>query len=334
MKKILVTGGCGYIGSHTIVELINAGYECFSIDNNSNSYPWIMDRIEQITEKKIKNYNIDLTDYEALQKVLEEEGQIDGIIHFAALKAVGESVEKPVLYYKNNLGSLLNILTAMQEFDLNNLIFSSSCSIYGNPKVIPVTEETPIHKAESPYGATKIMGEEIISDFSKATSKSVVALRYFNPAGAHESALIGELPIGKPNTLVTVTTRVAAGKIEKLTVFGSDYDTRDGTCIRDYVHVSDIANAHVLALEYLFSKEKNYDYFNLGTGKGSTVLEVINAFEKIAGVKLNYEFGPRRPGDVEKTYADNNKAQTVLQWEPKRDLDEIMRSAWEWEKGL
>lgn len=335
MKKILVTGGCGYIGSHTIVELINAGYECFSIDNNSNSYPWIMDRIEQITGKKIKNYNIDLTDYEALKQVLKEQGKIDGIIHFAALKAVGESVEKPVLYYKNNLGSLLNILTAMEEFDLNNLIFSSSCTVYGNPERLPVTEETPIGKAESPYGATKIMGEQIISDFVNSIEGSSILLRYFNPVGAHKSALIGELPLGKPNNLVPIITQCAAGKIEKITVFGDDYETRDGTCIRDYIHVSDIAAAHVQALNYLFEHDsKTLDYFNLGTGNGVTVLEMLHAFEKANNLKLNYEIGARRPGDIEKIYADNTKAKEILGWEIKRDLDEIMRSAWEWEKTL
>lgn len=336
--KILVTGGCGYIGSHTIVELVNAGFDVISIDNYINSEKWIMDRVAEITGKKIENYEVDLRDYNSTKYAFDKNPDVAGVIHFAALKAVGESVEKPLLYYENNLLSLINILKCMQEFNIDNLIFSSSCTVYGNPEKLPVTEDSPIGKAESPYGATKVIGEQIIKDFSNAYSKKVITLRYFNPVGAHMGAKIGELPKGKPNNLIPVITKTAIGKIPELTIFGNDYDTKDGTCVRDYIHVSDVADAHVLALKYLqnnsASSDGLYDIFNLGTGDGVSVLEMVQTFEKVNDIKLNYKFGPRRAGDVVATYANNSKIKKTLGWKQKHDLADIMKSAWEWEKGL
>jgi UDP-glucose 4-epimerase len=336
--KILVTGGCGYIGSHTTVELVNAGFDVISIDNYINSEKWIMDKVAEITGKKIENYDVDLRDYNLTKSVFEKNSDIAGVIHFAALKAVGESVEKPLLYYENNLLSLINILKCMEEFNIDNLIFSSSCTVYGNPEKLPVTEDSPIGKAESPYGATKVIGEEIIKDFSNAYSKKVIALRYFNPVGAHMSAKIGELPKGKPSNLIPVITQTAIGKIPELTIFGNDYDTKDGTCVRDYIHVSDVADAHVLALKYLQNNSATsnglYDIFNLGTGDGVSVLEMVETFESVNDIKLNYKFGPRRAGDVIATYADNSKIKKALGWKQKHNLADIMKSAWEWEKGL
>ncbi len=333
MNKILVTGGCGYIGSHTIVDLLENGYEVVSIDDNSRSTTYLLDGIEKITGKKIKNYQVDLKNFDETLAVFQENTDIIGIIHFAAYKAVGESVEKPLDYYENNLGSLINLLKCVQEFHIPHFVFSSSCTVYGNPDHIPVTETSPIKQAESPYGATKQMGEEIIRDFTKTGNGKAILLRYFNPVGAHPSILIGELPLGKPQNLVPAITQTAIGKLPQMQVYGDDYDTRDGSCIRDFIHVSDIAHAHTLAIEYLIqnNNQTDCDVFNLGTGNGVTVLEAIHAFEAVSGVKLNYKIGPRRPGDVIAIYANNQLAINRLHWKIQYDLNEMMRTAWKWE---
>jgi len=333
MKKILVTGGCGYIGSHTVIDLLENGYDVISIDDNSRSGTYLLDGIEKITGKKIKNYKVDLKNFDETLAVFQENSDINGIIHFAAYKAVGESVAEPTLYYENNLFSLVNILKCVKEFNIPNFVFSSSCTVYGNPDVIPVTETSPVKKAESPYGATKQMGETIVEDFTKVQPCNAILLRYFNPVGAHPSALIGELPIGKPQNLVPAITQCAIGKIKEMTVYGTDYPTRDGSCMRDYIHVCDIAHAHTLALEFLINQknESACEIFNLGSGNGVTVLEAIQAFEKVSGVKLNYKLGPRRPGDVIAIYANNDLAKTALNWNVQYDLDDMMRSAWDWE---
>ena len=336
MSKILVTGGCGFIGSHTIVDLLENGFEVISIDDFSRSTQIAISGIEKITGKKIKNYSVDLKNFDETQAVFMEHTDIDGIIHFAAYKAVGESVESPILYFENNLFGLINLLKCVQEFGIPNIVFSSSCTVYGNPDSIPVTETTPIKPAESPYGATKQMGEVIINDFTKANATNAILLRYFNPVGAHPSIHIGELPIGKPQNLVPAITQTAVGKLPKMKVHGNDYDTRDGSCIRDYIHVSDIAHAHTLAIQYL-AAEKNEtacDVFNLGTGKGVSVLEAIQTFEKVSGVKLNYEIGPRRAGDVVAIYANNDAAVKKLGWKIKYGITEMMDTAWKWEQKL
>ena len=336
MAKILVTGGCGYIGSHTIVDLIENGYDVVSVDNNSRSNPGILDGIERITGKKVKNYRVDLCNFDDTCAIFQENEGISGIIHFAAYKAVGESVEKPLMYFENNLNSLINLLKCVQEFEIPYFVFSSSCTVYGNPAEMMVTEKTPPQPAASPYGYTKQMGEQIINEFAKSAGTQSILLRYFNPVGAHKSNQIGEMPIGRPQNLVPAITQTAIGKLPRMMVYGSDYDTRDGSCIRDYIHVSDIAHAHTLAIRYLEEKKnKNLcEVFNLGTGNGVTVLEAIQSFEKISGVKLNYELGPRRPGDVVAIYANNDLAKTELGWEPEFGLDEMMRTAWNWEQRL
>ena len=336
MNKILVTGGCGYIGVHTIVDLIQNGYDVISVDNNSRSSATILDGAEAITGKKIKNYVIDLCDLGDTESIFEENKDIVGIIHFAAYKAVGESVQKPLTYFENNLTSLINILKCAEKFKVPNFIFSSSCTVYGSPDVIPVTEDTPQKPAESPYGATKQMGEAIVTDTVKSNAIQAVLLRYFNPVGAHPSILIGEIPLGKPANLVPAITQTAIGKLPTMMVWGTDYPTRDGSCVRDYIHVSDIAHAHTLALNFLIKKQNkiNPEIFNLGTGDGYTVLEVIRAFEKANGVKLNYSIGPRREGDIVAIFANNNKAKTELGWIPSYNLDEMMISAWSWELKL
>ncbi len=333
MKKILVTGGCGYIGSHTIVDLIQNGYDVISIDDNSRSSTYLLGGIERITGKKVKNYKVDLKNFDETLAVFQENENIEGVIHFAAYKAVGESVEKPLEYFENNLFSLVNLLKCVKEFEVPNFVFSSSCTVYGNPDEIPVTEESPIKPAESPYGDTKQMGEKIIVDCTAAFHFNAILLRYFNPVGAHPSVEIGELPIGKPQNLVPAITQTAIGKLPQMVVFGDDYPTRDGSCVRDYIHVCDIAHAHTLALQYLMENRNktNCDIFNLGTGKGVTVLEAIKAFEKVSGQQLNYVIGPRRPGDVVAIYANNNKAVEDLKWQIKYDLDDMMRTAWEWQ---
>lgn len=334
--KILVTGGCGYIGSHTVVDLIENGFEVISVDDNSRSTTYLLDGIEKITGKKIKNYHVDLKIFDDTRAVFQENEDIVGIIHFAAYKSVEESVSHPLEYFENNLLSLINLLKCVKEFEVPYFVFSSSCTVYGNPDVIPVTEQSPIKKAESPYGATKQMGEEIIRDFAKASGCKNILLRYFNPAGAHPSALIGEAPLGKPQNLVPAITKTAIGKIPEMIVHGNDYDTRDGSCVRDYIHVCDIAHAHTLALQYLINKKNTTacDVFNLGTGKGVTVLEAIAAFENISGKKLNYKIGPRRAGDVVSIYANNNLAVEALNWQIKFSLEDMMRTAWAWEQKI
>ncbi|HTS44999.1 MAG TPA: UDP-glucose 4-epimerase GalE [Puia sp.] len=336
MKKILVTGGCGYIGSHTIVDLIENGFDVISVDNNSRSNPRILEGVEKITGKKIKNYKVDLCNFDDSFAIFQENPDIAGIIHFAAYKAVGESVEQPLMYFENNLLSLINLLKCVQEFEIPYFVFSSSCTVYGNPNEIPVTEATLPKPAESPYGYTKQMGEQIINEFSKASSAKCILLRYFNPVGAHPSSLIGELPIGKPANLVPAITQTAIGKLSQMQVHGDDYPTRDGSCIRDYVHVCDIAHAHTLGILYLLNKKntKKCEVFNLGTGKGVTVLEAIKAFEKVTGIKLNYTIGPRRPGDVIAIYANNDLAKKQLGWIPKFTLEDMMSTAWKWEQKL
>jgi len=336
MNKILVTGGCGYIGVHTIVDLIENGYDVISADNNSRSSDTILESVEKITGKKVKNYKVDLCIYDDTFAIFQENPDISGIIHFAAYKSVGESVKKPLLYFENNLNSLINILKCADEFGISNFVFSSSCTVYGNPDSIPVTEESPMKTAQSAYGATKQMGEQIVREAVNCNNSKAILLRYFNPVGAHSSALLGELPLGKPENLVPAITQTAIGKLPMMQVFGTDYPTRDGSCLRDYIHVCDIAHAHTLAFNYLLQhkNEANCEVFNLGTGNGYTVLELINEFEKISGVKLNYRLGPRRPGDVIAIYANNDKAKNVLGWNPKYNLADMMATAWKWELKL
>ncbi|HQR93488.1 MAG: UDP-glucose 4-epimerase GalE [Bacteroidetes bacterium 24-39-8] len=336
MRKILVTGGCGYIGSHTIVDLLENGYEVISIDDNSRSSAFSVNGIEKITGKKVKNYKVDLKNFDETQAVFQENTDIAGVIHFAAYKAVGESVAAPLLYFENNLFSLINLLKCVEEFSIPHFVFSSSCTVYGNPDSIPVTEAFPIKKAESPYGATKQMGEEMLTDYTKNGACDAILLRYFNPVGAHPTAILGELPIGKPQNLVPAITQTAIGKLPKMKVFGDDYDTRDGSCIRDYIHVCDIAHAHTLAIQYLENakNEGPCDIFNLGTGLGVTVLEAIQTFEEVSGVKLNYEIAPRRPGDVIAIYANNDKAVNKLGWNIQYGIKDMMKTAWEWELKL
>ncbi len=334
MAKILVTGGMGFIGSHTVVELVNAGYEPIIVDDLSNSSIKILDQLAKIIGYKPAFYQLDLCDEQAVNNLAANEPDITGIIHFAASKAVGESVQLPLKYYKNNFFSLLNILNAYQGKPVN-FVFSSSCTVYGQPDVLPVTETAPVKPAESPYGNTKQIAEEMLKDMVAAgTSYKVTSLRYFNPVGAHASALIGELPIGVPQNLVPFITQSAIGKRGKITVFGNDYNTPDGSCIRDYIHVVDLAKAHVAALKLMEGEFMGYDVFNLGTGTGSSVLQVIHAFENTTGVKLNYEIGDRRGGDVEQVWGDVNKSKNVLKWQTELDLDTMMASAWEWEKFI
>jgi UDP-glucose 4-epimerase len=336
MKKILVTGGCGYIGSHTIVDLIENGFDPICVDNNSRSTAALLEGIQKITGRKVKNYKVDLCNFDETHAVFQENPGIEGIIHFAAYKSVGESVHEPLLYFENNLMSLINILKCVKEFQVPYFIFSSSCTVYGNPDQIPVTESTPPKPAESPYGYTKQMGEQIVSETTKTIFAQSILLRYFNPVGAHPSAIIGEMPLGKPENLVPAITQTAIGKLPQLKVYGNDYPTRDGSCIRDYIHVSDIAHAHTLALQYLMDHKNNgrCEVFNLGTGNGVTVLEAINAFEKVSGVKLNYVLAPRRQGDVVAVYADNKLARETLGWNIKYSLEEMMSTAWKWEQKL
>jgi UDP-glucose 4-epimerase len=336
MNKILVTGGCGYIGSHTIVDLVQNGFEVICADNNSRSNEAILNGVEKVIGKKIKNYKVDLCIYDDTYAIFQENTDIVGIIHFAAYKAVGESVEKPLMYFENNLNSLINILKCADEFNVPHFVFSSSCTVYGNPDTMIVTEETTQKPAESPYGATKQMGEQIIADSVKSNSLNAILLRYFNPVGAHPSINIGELPVGRPANLVPAITQTAIGKLPMMQVFGTDYDTKDGSCVRDFIHVCDIAHAHTLALNYLINDKNtsNCEVFNLGTGIGYTVLEAIAAFEKVSGVKLNYKITSRRAGDVIAIYANNNKAKNNLGWIPEYNLNDMMDTAWKWELKL
>jgi UDP-glucose 4-epimerase len=334
-KKILVTGGAGYIGAHTALELTQSGYEAVIVDNLSRSNRILLEGMEKITGSKPNFHEGDCVDREFLRKVFKSEGPIAAVMHFAAYKSVGESVREPLSYYHNNIASLVSILEVMKEFGVKDFIFSSSCTVYGQPDRIPVDESAPFKRAESPYGATKQMCERILED-SFSTGLRVISLRYFNPIGAHPSALMGELPIGVPNNLVPFITQTAARKRDKLTVFGGDYNTPDGSCLRDYIHVVDVAVAHIKAMEYLSKKndETLYEVFNLGTGIGASVLELVNKFEKVSGVKLNYVIGPRRPGDVEKVYADPTKVNNALGWQTKYSMDEALLHAWEWEKKI
>ena len=333
--KVLVTGGCGYIGSHTIIDLLENGFEVVSIDNLVRSKSLTIDRIEKITGTKIKNYVVDLCDFDATKAVFAAEPNIEGIIHFAALKSVPESVEKPLLYYKNNIESSVNLLQLANEFSIKSFVFSSSCSVYGNATDLPVTEQTPLTEAESPYAHTKQIGEAIIKAQAKKSNTKFILLRYFNPVGAHESGEIGEDTTDVITAVVPRITGTAIGKFPLFTVLGTDYPTRDGSCIRDYIHVMDIANAHTKALEYAaVEKNSEVEIFNLGTGNGVTVLEAIQSFERVSGEKLNYKLGERRAGDVVAIYADNQKAVTQLGWQIKRDLDTMMRTAWVWEQKM
>jgi UDP-glucose 4-epimerase len=334
--KILVTGGVGYIGSHTIVDLIENGFDVICADNQSRSNIKILEGVEKITGQKIKNYKVDLCKYDDTNTIFIENPDIVGVIHFAAYKAVGESVEKPLMYYENNIDSLINILHCVQEYGTQYFVFSSSCTVYGMPDKIPVTELTPIKPAASPYGFTKQVGEQLCSDVAKTSVAQMILLRYFNPVGAHQSNEIGELPIGKPQNLVPAITQTAIGKIPEMKVFGTDYDTRDGSCIRDFIHVCDIAHAHTLALQYLIAERNSEDVeiFNLGTGNGISVLETINEFEKISGQKLNYTLAPRRAGDVPAIFANNEVAVKKLNWEIKHNLTSMLKTAWAWEQKL
>ena len=335
MAKILVTGGTGFIGSHTVVELYNAGYDVIIVDDFSNSNPKILNQLETITGKRPEFVELDLCDEAKVKDFVAANTDITGVIHFAAFKAVGESVQQPLKYYRNNFYSLLNLLFAFNS--KIDFVFSSSCTVYGQPDQLPVTEAAPVKKAESPYGNTKQIAEEILSEACAVSPDLyVTSLRYFNPVGAHESALIGELPIGVPQNLVPFITQSAIGKRGPITVYGNDYNTPDGSAIRDYIHVVDLAKAHVAAIKRLESKvaSSNYEVFNLGTGKGSSVLEIIHAFEESTGEKLNYQIGQRREGDIEQVYGDVTKAANELGWKAELDIQEMMRSAWNWEKYL
>ena len=337
-KTILVTGGTGFIGSHTTVELQQAGYDVVIIDNLSNSKVEVIDGIEQITGIRPAFEKVDCCDYPALEAVFAKYPNIQGIIHFAASKAVGESVEKPLLYYRNNLNSLINLLELMPKYQVKGIIFSSSCTVYGqpSPENLPVTEEAPIQKALSPYGNTKQINEEIIQDYihSGANIKSVI-LRYFNPIGSHPSALIGELPIGVPMNLIPFITQTAIGVRKQLKIFGNDYNTPDGTCIRDYIYVVDLAKAHVAAMTRVLEKDTDpVEIFNIGTGRGLSTLEVVEGFEKATGVKLNWEYAPRREGDIEKVWGNVDKANKVLGWKADTPIADVLASAWKWQKKL
>ncbi|QIE60212.1 UDP-glucose 4-epimerase GalE [Rasiella rasia] len=336
MKKILVTGGLGYIGSHTVVALQQNGYSVVIIDNLSNSTIETLEGITQITKTPPEFERLDVRNKNELSSFFEKYQNIEGVIHFAASKAVGESVENPLLYYENNVASLVYLLQECKLRGIANFIFSSSCTVYGEPDTLPINEEAPIKKAISPYGNTKQICEEIISDFCDVSAFNAISLRYFNPVGAHDSALIGELPVGVPQNLVPFITQTAAGVRDQLSVFGDDYPTPDGSCIRDYIHVVDLANAHVKAIERLIRAEnsKKFRIFNVGTGKGSSVLEIVAAFEEVTGVKLNYKIVDRRQGDIIAVYADTTKANQELGWKAEYDIKVALRSAWEWEKKV
>ena len=336
MQKVLVTGGLGYIGSHTVVELQNAGFEVVIIDNLSNSSLEVLDGIIEITGKTPLFEKIDLRQKSEVIQFFEKYQDISGIIHFAASKAVGESVENPLLYYENNLSTLIYLLQACNNYTIENFIFSSSCTVYGEPDKLPIDESAPIKNATSPYGNTKQISEEILNDSCKVSNLKSIALRYFNPIGAHDSSKIGELPLGIPQNLVPFITQTAAGLRDQLSVFGDDYPTEDGSCIRDYIHVVDLAKAHVVALERLLKNRNSnqFETFNIGTGKGSSVLEVVNAFEKITQQKLNYKIVDRRVGDVISVYADTKKANEVLGWKAENSMEESLLSSWNWEKKV
>ena len=334
-KTVLVTGGLGYIGSHTVVELIKEGFTVIIVDNLSNAEEFILDNIEKISGVKPLFYEKDMCDLAAVQNIFKAHS-IDVVIHFAAYKSVGESVAEPLKYFENNVTSLLNVLHAMQDHKVSNLIFSSSATVYGQPEILPATEETPFQKALSAYGSTKQIGEEILEKVCASGTINNISLRYFNPVGAHKSALIGELPKGIPNNLFPYVMQTAAGKLKQLTVFGDDYETPDGSCLRDYIHVVDLAKAHVQACKRLLQNKQtsSFEVYNIGTGKGTSVLEMIAAFEKITEQKLNYIIGPRREGDAAAVYADTSKANAALAWKTELNLEDMILSAWKWEKNL
>lgn len=336
--KVIVTGGAGYIGSHTVVELYNAGYETVIFDNFSNSSEDIIKRVSEIVDKEISYYKVDLSDAKACKLAFESHSDASAVIHFAAFKSVSESIAKPAQYYRNNIESLLNVMSSMESFKMPFLVFSSSCTIYGEAEELPVKETTPMLPPNSPYGHTKQLGEYILNNLSKLNAGQLrsIALRYFNPIGAHPSGNIGELPNGVPNNLMPFITQTAAGIRESLSIFGKDYDTQDGTAIRDYIHVVDLAIAHVKALDYMKSDQSKarYQTFNVGTGKGSSVMEVIESFERTSGTKLNYRFAPRRDGDIASIYAESSHMKKTLNWSAKYNLDDMTRSAWIWEKKL
>jgi UDP-glucose 4-epimerase len=334
--KILVTGGLGYIGSHTVVELINQGYEPLIIDNLSNSDPSVLDKIDQITGKRPAFQQVEMRDLEQMQELFWSNNDIKGVIHFAAMLLVGESVEKPLEYYHNNIMSTINLLQCMKDFDVQGVVFSSSCTVYGNPDSLPVAEDAPIKPAVSPYGNTKKICEDILKDATNAMNVKAISLRYFNPIGAHETALIGEVQHGEPHHLVPYITETARGKRKELKIFGSDWNTKDGTCVRDYLHVVDLAKAHIKAIERLMDNSTGadkFEVFNLGTGTGYTVLEMVQAFEKVSGLKVPHVLADRRPGDVEAVYADNSKAEKLLGWKCELSLEDMLLSAWKWEQN-
>ncbi len=334
--KIVVTGGLGYIGSHTVVELINNKYEVVIIDNLSNSELFILDNIKKITGVKPIFYNVDLVDFNKTNKIFKSH-KIKGVIHFAAFKSVSESVKNPIKYYNNNLISLLNILKSMKENNVSKIVFSSSCTVYGQPDILPVSEDAPFKIAESPYAKTKQISEEIIQDFIRVDDNiKAISLRYFNPVGSHNSGLIGELPIGVPDNLIPYLTQTAAKIRDELFVFGNDYNTSDGTAIRDYIHVDDLANSHLISFERLLNNKilDNYEYYNIGTGKGYSVLEVIKTFERINNLKIKYSIKERRDGDIEKIFSDINKSKKILGWVSKKGLEDMMTSSWKWQKNL
>lgn len=334
--KIVVTGGLGFIGSNTAVALIQAGYEVVIIDDLSNSESFILDRIELIAGTKPRFYQLDMNDRAKLTLFFTIESGIQAVIHFAASKAVGESMQLPLKYFRNNLCPLINLLDNMQAFGIHNMIFSSSATVYGDPDLLPVTEDSPVKPALSAYGSTKQMGEEMLQKVTAAGQLNAISLRYFNPVGAHESALLGELPLGKPNNLMPVVTQTAAGKIDRLQIYGNDYDTPDGTCVRDYIHVTDLAEAHVKSCERLLTnqQEASYEVFNIGTGQGISVMEMIAAFEQYNGVKVNYQLSARRAGDAQSIYADAALAKSKLHWTAKRGLQEMVTTAWKWQQQL
>jgi len=334
--KIVVTGGLGFIGSHTVVELQNEGFEVIAIDNLSNSSIEVLSGIERITGKKPIFENIDLREKTAVQNFFKKYTDISGVIHFAASKAVGESVENPLLYYENNISALIYMLQELTKLKSANFIFSSSCTVYGQAEKMPITENAPVQTAMSPYGNTKQIGEEIITDTSKVSALNAILLRYFNPIGAHESAEIGELPLGVPQNLVPFITQTAMGLRQELSVYGNDYPTADGTAVRDYIHVVDLAKAHVIAMKRLLDKKNStaVETFNLGTGTGSSVLEVIQSFEKVSGQKLNFKIVGRREGDITEAYANTDKANNVLGWKAASSLDDCLKSAWKWEQKI
>ena len=335
IKKVLLTGGAGFIGSHTLIALHNMGYQPIVVDDMRNSHDFILENIKDIIKDDLIFYSVDCCDAKAMKNIFENHKDMIGVIHFAAYKAVGESVANPTMYYKNNVQSLNVILDLMQEFNINNIVFSSSCTVYGSPDFMPVTEETPIKYAESPYGFTKQIGERICGDWTSANNKKAVLLRYFNPIGAHESGSVGELPIGRPQNLIPYITQSAIGKLGPLTVHGDDYETDDGSCVRDYIHVMDLAEAHVKSLEFLFDKDdQGVEVFNVATGRGASVLELVNSFIKVNKVDLNFSIGPRRSGDVPAIFADCSKAEKMIGWKARYTMEDALKHSWEWEKNL